>query len=630
MAGRFSLEREIGRGGMGIVFLARDVALDRPVAIKLLPSHFARDAAMRERFLREARTAAQFSHPNIVPIHLVEEHGDLVFFVMAFVDGETLGQRVRRAGPLTPSVANRIMREVAWALGYAHLRGVVHRDVKPDNILLERGSGRALVTDFGIARLAEAGTMTQPGELIGTVHYMSPEQAMGEPVDGRSDLYSLGVTAFFALTGKLPFDAPNVPAVLHKLVNLPAPRVALQGLPMPAKLAEAVDRCLNKDPARRFESGEALAEALADAGQTVRDVPPQVRSLLRQVRNGGVVLAGVSATFWLVLVLAKELVAGIRAFLEAIGVETAVVLIGAIGVFVLLFPVRLFQTTRRVLKDGMTHADMWNALVAEGKALKEEHALLGLSARRKRAMENRERWIGHWVVLSGVGASFIAVGVIAGTGGGVLVISALLLLSGLVLGGAGPTVDRASPLRALDLAERLMTGRFGRLLFRLAGIGLRQPERAAPAVGERTEVVLALAADGLFDELPSDVRRRFPQVPEAIGRLEAQAARLRARGVGLSDALAKVDIAAGGTQVASRRSAAEDMEVARRAARERLATVVAALESIRLDLLRLHAGVGSPDDLTADLERAREIGSTVDRELDAQRDVERLLSRTPS
>src|SRR6476646_5679953 len=151
LAGEYSLQREIGRGGMGIVYLARDVQLDRDVAIKVLPTHLAHTTQARERFVREARTAAGLSHPHIVPIHRVGEAKGFVFFVMSYVEGETLGERLRAKGPLPPAETMRIMREVAWAIAYAHGRGIVHRDIKPDNILLEANTGRALVTDFGIA-----------------------------------------------------------------------------------------------------------------------------------------------------------------------------------------------------------------------------------------------------------------------------------------------------------------------------------------------------------------------------------------------------------------------------------------------------------------------------------------------
>ncbi len=188
LLGRYSLEREIGRGGMGIVYLAHEVRLDRPVALKLLPPEMAAQPALRERFLREARTAAKLSQPNIVPIYSVDEVEDFVFFVMMYVEGETLGQRVRARGPLPASESVRILREVAWALAYAHGQGVVHRDVKPDNILIEAGSGRALVTDFGIAQVSDAAGLTTTGEVLGTAEYMSPEQASGDEVDKRSDL----------------------------------------------------------------------------------------------------------------------------------------------------------------------------------------------------------------------------------------------------------------------------------------------------------------------------------------------------------------------------------------------------------------------------------------------------------
>src|SRR5687767_7715295 len=190
LSGRYSIDRELARGGMGIAYLAHEVHLDRLVAIKLLPPERGRQPEVRERFLREARLAAKLSHPNIIPIHAVEESGGFVYYVMAFVEGETLADRVRNRGPLSSSEAARVLREVAWALAYAHGQGLVHRDVKPDNVLLERSSGRALVADFGIARQVEVPGMSGEGELVGTPEYMSPEQAMAEATDGRSDLYS--------------------------------------------------------------------------------------------------------------------------------------------------------------------------------------------------------------------------------------------------------------------------------------------------------------------------------------------------------------------------------------------------------------------------------------------------------
>ena len=226
LLGRYSLEREIGRGGMGIVYLAHEVALDRPVALKLLPPEFAAQPVLRERFKREARTAAQLSHPNIVPIHSVDEVGDFVFFAMAYIDGGTLGERVRSRGPLSSREAVRMLREVAWALAYSHAEGVVHRDVKPDNILLDVSSGRALVTDFGIAHVGREPGMTGAEEVLGTAEFMSPEQASGEEVDARSDIYSLGVLGFYALTGRFPFEGSNAMAVLAQHLTKPAPPVA--------------------------------------------------------------------------------------------------------------------------------------------------------------------------------------------------------------------------------------------------------------------------------------------------------------------------------------------------------------------------------------------------------------------
>src|SRR5688572_10453725 len=194
LRGSYDLEGEIGRGGMGVVYSARDLKLARRVAIKLLPPDLAFRDEIRTRFLREAQTAARLSHPHIVPIHTVGDDGGLVYFVMGYVDGESLAARLRRRGKLPPEEVRRIMKETADALGLAHAMGIIHRDVKPDNILLEGTRGRVMVTDFGIAKaMSDLGSLTGTGVAIGTPSYMSPEQAAGErDIDARSDLYSLG------------------------------------------------------------------------------------------------------------------------------------------------------------------------------------------------------------------------------------------------------------------------------------------------------------------------------------------------------------------------------------------------------------------------------------------------------
>src|SRR3954447_22659001 len=262
VAGEYSLERELGRGGMGIVYLARDVQLDRLVAIKLLPRSLAERPDVRERFLREARMAASLSHPHIVPIYRVGEAGGLVLFVMAYVTGETLGERLRSRGPLPTAVATRLFREVTWALSYAHGHGIVHRDIKPDNILIEAETGRALVTDFGIARGAEQVESTDPGRIMGTAQFMSPEQGANEPLDGRSDLYALGVVAYLSVSGRLPFDAPSVPALMVKHATSDVPALSTVAPTVPHSLASVIERCLRKNRDERWASGEALAEAL--------------------------------------------------------------------------------------------------------------------------------------------------------------------------------------------------------------------------------------------------------------------------------------------------------------------------------------------------------------------------------
>ena len=269
---QYVLERELGRGGMGVVFLARDLKLDRLVAIKALPLHLADDERVRERFLREARTAARLSHPNIVPVHRADEIDGRVFFVMGFVDGDSLAQRVAQRGPLPPDEVVGVLHDVADALHEAHRHGIIHRDVKAENILIDRRTGRAMVTDFGIARVIEAAPLTATGLLLGTAQYMSPEQVVGEAVDARSDVYSLGVVAFHALTARFPFQSETASAVLVAHVTKTPPRLRDVAPSVPQALADIVDRCLAKEPGDRFQSAEELRAALSQAGAEPKSV----------------------------------------------------------------------------------------------------------------------------------------------------------------------------------------------------------------------------------------------------------------------------------------------------------------------------------------------------------------------
>lgn len=272
LGGQYDVQRELGRGGMGVVYLAQERRLDRLVAIKVLPPTLD-DSELRERFLREARTAAQLSHPNIVPIFRADEIGDLAFFTMGYVDGESFAERIQTRGRVPAGEVVRVLREAAWALAYAHARGVIHRDVKPENLMIERGTGRVIVTDFGIARDTRATNITRDGWVLGSVHYMSPEQAAGDQLDGRSDLYALGIIGWQALSGRLPFEAEQASAVLMQHATRPAPSLEAAAPDVPRQVIAVIERCLAKNPDDRFPTGEALAEALTAAWEAVQREP---------------------------------------------------------------------------------------------------------------------------------------------------------------------------------------------------------------------------------------------------------------------------------------------------------------------------------------------------------------------
>jgi hypothetical protein len=306
---RYAIERELGRGGMGAVYLARDLRLDRPVALKVLPAEFAGDSALRERFLRETRTAASFSHPNIVPVHAVEEREGVLAFAMGYVEGESVAERVRRAGPLDVRSMVRLLQDIGYALAYAHGRGVVHRDIKPDNIMLERATGRALLMDFGISRSIVAKVepkgftqgLTRVGEVVGTAEYMSPEQASGDVVDGRSDLYSLGLVALFALTGQSAITGDSTQQILVKQLTETPPSATSLRPDLPEALGAAIDRCVAKEPAARFATAEAHVEAIDEAQLAAPEIPLPIRLLAQEAGTLGLIVVFMTIMSWLML-----------------------------------------------------------------------------------------------------------------------------------------------------------------------------------------------------------------------------------------------------------------------------------------------------------------------------------------
>ncbi|HEU4643435.1 MAG TPA: serine/threonine-protein kinase [Gemmatimonadaceae bacterium] len=260
LEGDYEILEELGRGGMAVVYRARERELDRDVAVKVLPLPLAFDAELVERFQREAKTAAQLEHPNIIPIYRVGRAGRVTYFVMKYLRGDSLAGLLRARGRLPAPELRRILIETASALGYAARRGVVHRDVKPDNIMLDE-DGRCVVTDFGIARSASDSTLTATGVSLGTPRYMSPEQARAKGVDGRSDIYSLGVVGYQCLAGDVPFDADDPVAILMSHVGTPVPRPVLE-TPEERELFAVIERMMAKRPEERFQSADELIAAL--------------------------------------------------------------------------------------------------------------------------------------------------------------------------------------------------------------------------------------------------------------------------------------------------------------------------------------------------------------------------------
>lgn len=610
LTGRYSIDREVGRGGMGIVYLAREVHLDRLVAIKLLPPERGRHPDVRERFLREARLAAKLSHPNIIPIHAVEESGGFVYYVMAFIDGDTLSSRVRARGPVPASEGARILREVAWALAYAHSQGLVHRDVKPENILLESATQRVLVADFGIA--AAVGDVTDG--IAGTPEFMSPEQVLGKPLDARSDLYSLGATAYFAFSGRFPFEGQTATEVLAKQVTEAAPPLSSLGLTVPRKLALLVDRCLAKDPAQRPPGAQALAEQIALALEQRRELPVALRAFVKRygrLDGGGTMLASFGLLPASIAISSYfGIIAGFMTF----------------GLGLTVAPVTyLTWAARRLTKLGFAHRDVGPAFAAEIEQAREE-----LSVERRRGastLEKLARWTAKVAGLAGL------------AGIGVAAFSALLPLSrgaylfiveGVPFAAMSLGVSAFATLLFLALRQRhqdvesefwskVWQSRVGRLAFAIARKLVPAGERSVAMTHRATELSLGMAAEELYESLPRETQRALGDLPPLLRRLQEDAQALRKRHEEMQEALSSVG--------ASETSAEyHELCALRDESHAKLSDAVGSLETIRLNLLRLHAGSASVESVTTHLGIAAEVSEQVERLIQAHADVERYMS----
>ena len=591
LAPHYILEKELGRGGMGAVYLARDVQLDRPVAIKFLPPDLAARPDLRARFLQETRTAASFSHPNIVPVHAVEERDKVLCFVMGYVDGETLGKRIQRAGPLPIGEAVRLLQESAWALSYAHGRGIVHRDVKPDNILMDRGSGRAMITDFGISRSDDtAGGLTMVGELIGTPQFMSPEQATGELLDGRSDLYSLGVVAFYALTGRFPFDATSTQGYLAAHITKPAPAIASFRPDLPASLSSAIDRLLEKDPSRRFQTGEELAEHLDPLRSSRREIPGSIR--LFAVKSNQLIRNAI-----LLLALAPALMNSVRGDADQV-IFFTMVLAAAIA---LIFSA--IGGLRELAAQGFTHDDLRAGLLAIGDEQEEARALQRAAPDWTERRRRRWRFIAMGVVAAAI---FIALslklrvpkpqggyqtglpGIIAAALGASFAISTFIYF----IAGAGGAARMDARLRWL------WVGSLGRRLYNSVASRIR----TLPAA---RSVSTELGPMTVFEGLSKEMRRDLGDVNRVIASLVAAQTELVRREATLGSSQEEASRGTAGLATDTLERVVTELSQARAAAAERREAVAAELERLRLELIRLRSGVGTVAEVKAESERAR-------------------------
>jgi serine/threonine-protein kinase len=608
LASQYELGHELGRGGMGIVFKAKDRRLKRTVAIKLLPPEFAYRSDIRSRFLREAETAAQLSHPNIVPIYSVDEREGLVYFVMACVDGDNLAKIMHDRGRLDPTETRRIIREVADALAYAHKQGVVHRDIKPDNILIDDETRRPMITDFGIARAAESGMkLTATGMAIGTPAYMAPEQAAGDrEIDGRTDLYSLGIVAYQMLTGELPFTASSTPAMLVKHISEAPTPIDQKRADLPVDLARAVMILLAKDPADRFPSAHALVVAL-DSGVVPEGlrtsgapVPPMALSSRPSSARDGYDLraplqqAPAPHADDLARWSAPPVIAFRRKLAPYLMVTFLLIVMAVIGMFNALpvsgvWTVFIAWRYAKLWADGYDWRDVFkqpkDRLLVDVVSETIDDGVAMFDPQKRGELRARRRLQGG---ASGLRAIFESNReTIPGSPAPVNEQDALVLA-----GDHAPVVRQA-------MADR-------NEVLRLVG-ELSKPQRdALPDVGA-TATALADKVRVIAQNL-ADLERS--EAPEGAGAVEREIAELEAQAnpmdPGSEQRVRRL------SQLRRQRRALGDVERRRQKAAQNLETCRLALQNMRLDMLRLKAGTQSQEHVTTMAERAQELARDVD------------------
>jgi serine/threonine-protein kinase len=606
LAGQWSLERELGRGGMATVYLARDVALDRPVAIKVLSAEHAADPAMRARFAREAITSAGLSHPHIVPTYAVAEAAGRPYLVMGYIDGESLAQRLHRSGPLSVSEGERVIREVSWALGHAHASGVLHRDVTLDNILLERSTGRAVLVDFGIAALVDG---EGDGTLMGTPAYLAPEVVQGEPASRASDLYALATVAWATFAGRLPYHGDDSASVLLQQVTAPVPSLAAAAPALPRRIVAAIECALAKEPDSRPSTVEAWMAAWQGQSVSVPLATPLVRwrEHWREVRSFYALAATLTAMFGAVggAVYVGWGTARATWLIQLFSIAIPLTLVAA-----MVHAINASRQLRGLSRAGYGIEDLRLAL--RGRAPNEGPRPIPLVGR-----------LTSDAVLVAL-VTYLSIGwllrqVDDGVNGWyvsdyyrqVAQWAYVVFWSGFGLSLLTPTRPLLTPGRMSRVRRLFWDSWAGAFWLGLARVGLGKRIPAAETLHRPTELVLDLAIEELWRSLPGAARREASELPVVARALRKRVAALR--GI------------AGHFGEPSHDTPAE--AALRTKVEGRIAAALTALEQLRLQLLRLDGATVATGALTAQLHDARSLERELLADLGAHRGVGRLLRR---